>query len=119
MVKTHRHEDHVDGSVHERNRFCSAAFVVNAGPLPLPTGLIQHLLRGVDTHDSGTESNRQAFGEPPRATAQVEDRADGPPAHVGLNHAHPEVENIGTVIAPKIVHGSNTGQVVVHIQGNG
>ena len=84
-------------------------------PLPLPTGLIQHLLRGIDTHDSGTESTRQAFGEPPRPAAQVEDRADGPTVYMGLDNRHPEVENLGTVIAPAIVDGWNAGQVVVHL----
>ena len=114
MVKTHRHEDHVDGSVHQRNRFSSAALVVNAVPLPLPTGSIQHLLRGIDTYDTDTKSSRQAFREAPGPAAQVEDRADGPTIHLRLDYAHPKVDNLGTMIAPAIVGGWNTGQVVVH-----
>ena len=116
MVKTHRHEDHVDGSVHDRNCFCSAAFVENAIRRPLPSGLIQHLPRGIDTDDAGTKSTRQAFREPPGPAAQVEDRADGFTIYVGLDNRHPEVENLWTMITPAIVHGWNTGPVVVHFR---
>lgn len=118
MVKTHRHEDHVDGSVDERNGLCRAAHVVNAVPLPLPTRLIEHFLRRIDTHDTGTKSTRQAYTEPPRPAAQVEDRADGPTVYMGLDNAHPEVENLGTVIARAIVSSRNTRQVVVHVQAS-
>src|SRR5688572_4223703 len=35
---------------------------------------------------------------------------------MGLDYRHPEVENLGTVIAPAIVDGWHTGSVVVHFR---
>jgi hypothetical protein len=79
-------------------------------------GLIQHLPGRIDADDTGSKSTRQAFREPPGPAAQVKDRVDGLTVYMGLDDAHPKVENLGTVIAPAIVGGRNAGQVVVHLQ---
>ncbi len=76
VVKAHRHEDHVYGSVPQWNRFCRPAFVMHVVPLTLLPCLRQHFLRGVEAHDTGPESTRQSLREPARSAAEIEDRVD-------------------------------------------
>src|SRR4030095_14261153 len=113
MVKRHRHENHVDRLAEEWDRFRGAALVVNCSASRCPTCLIEHLPGGINADNRGAESIRQGFGESPGPTAQVEDRADGLATNVGLDDAHPKVENLRTVIASAIVTGWNVGLVVV------
>jgi hypothetical protein len=83
--------------------------VVHEAPSRFAARLIQHLLGGINAHDTGAESIRQAVGESLGPTAQVENRADRPAANVRLDDAHPQIENLRAMIASAIVTGWNIG----------
>ena len=86
---------------------------MNCSASRFPTCLIEHLPGGINADNRGAESIRQAVGESPGPTAQVENGADGPTTHMRLDDAHPKVENLRAMIASAIVAGWNVGLVVV------
>src|SRR4030095_5321386 len=60
------------------------------------------------------EVDREGFGEPSCAAAEVENVAHAQPMDVRFESAHPKVECLGTVIATKVIRRRDGSQCVIH-----
>ena len=90
-MESHRRENQVDGVVWEGYRFATARLVSNPMVAQLPLRLVQHLPRRINANNFRIEMSGEGFGEPPSASAQIEDRVEALVFDARSDEVHPEL----------------------------
>jgi hypothetical protein len=114
MVKHHRYENHIDGSVAQGGRLRSAVRKTHASAAAARHRFTQHFDGWVYADHIGVETHRESIAESAGPASEIQNASNAGALDARGDCVHPKPNVLGTVLTSTVIGFRYLGLIVVH-----